>query len=104
MRSPSRRENSSRIGSATWKRLADVQASPMLRILASSAPSSAASRSASSKIRKGAFPPSSIEVWSTCSAEASISFLPTSVDPVKESFRRRGSAISGPVALLEDGW
>ena len=42
--------------------LAAVQAWPMLRILASIAPFTAASRSASSKTRNGALPPSSIEV------------------------------------------
>ena len=39
--------------SATWKRLADVQASPMLRIFAIIAPSTASSRSASSNTRNG---------------------------------------------------
>ena len=69
--------------SATWKRLAEVQASPMFRILAIIAPSTAASRSASSKIRNGALPPSSIETLSTLSAAWAISLRPTSVDPVK---------------------
>ena len=48
----------------------------MLRILAIIAPSTAASRSASSKTRNGALPPSSIETRSTCSADCSISFWP----------------------------
>ena len=65
MRSASLSANSSATDSATWKRLAEVQASPMLRILAIIAPSTAASRSASSKIRNGALPPSSIETLST---------------------------------------
>ena len=94
--------NSSRTDSATWKRFADVQASPMLRIFASSAPSTASSRSASSKIRNGAFPPSSIDTFSTFFADASISERPTSVDPVNDSFRRRPSSISGPVVLPDD--
>ena len=67
----------------------------MLRILAIIAPSTASSRSASSKIRNGALPPSSIETLSTFSAAWAISFLPTSVEPVNESFRRRGSPMIG---------
>ena len=59
------------------------------------APSIAASRSASSKTKNGALPPSSIDTLRTFSADCSISFLPTSVDPVKLSFRRRGSEITG---------
>ena len=89
--------NSSATDAWTWKRLAAVHASPMLRIFASIAPSTAASRSASSKTRNGALPPSSIETRSTFSAACAISVRPTSVEPVKESFLRRGSAISGPV-------
>jgi hypothetical protein len=61
-----RAANSSAIDSCTMNRLAAVQASPMLRILASIAPSTAASRLASAKIRNGAFPPSSMEILSTC--------------------------------------
>ena len=49
-------------------RFAAVQASPMLRNFASIAPSTAASRSASSNDENGALPPSSIEVRSTLSA------------------------------------
>ena len=79
------------------KRLAAVQASPMLRSLASIAPATAASRSASSKTTNGALPPSSIEVRRTVSDASASSRRPTSVDPVKESFRSRESLISGPV-------
>ena len=99
IRSASLLANSSATGAATWKRLADVQASPMLRILAIIAPSTAASRSASSKTRKGALPPSSIDTFSTCPADCSISVRPTSVEPVNDSLRVRGSAISGPMVL-----
>ena len=67
-RSASRSANSSATEAATWKRLADVHASPMLRILAITAPSTAASRSASSNTRNGALPPSSIDTCSTRSA------------------------------------
>ena len=87
--------NSSCTPSATWKRLAAVQASPMLRILAITAPSTAASTSASSKTRNGALPPSSIDTRRTLWADCSISFRPTSVEPVKDSLRSRGSPMIG---------
>ena len=67
-----RAENSSATDACTMNRFAAVQASPMLRILASIAPSTAASRSASPKTRNGAFPPNSIEILSTCSADCAI--------------------------------
>jgi hypothetical protein len=51
---------------------------------------------------KGALPPSSIEVFSTFLAEASISLRPTSVEPVKDSLRSRVSSISGPVTLPDE--
>ena len=89
--------NSSATLSPTWKRLAAVQASPTLRILAIIAPSTAASMSASSNTRNGALPPSSIDRRSSWFEDCSISFLPTSVEPVKDSFRARGSSISGPM-------
>src|SRR5215216_6991283 len=68
----------------------------MLRNLAIIAPSTAAPRSASSKIRKGALPPSSMEVRRMLAAACSSSLRPTSVDPVKLSLRSRGSAMIGP--------
>ena len=74
-------------------RLAAVHASPPLRILASIAPSTAASTSASSKTTNGALPPSSIEVRSTLSADCVTSALPTPVEPVKVSLRSRPSSI-----------
>ncbi len=95
--SPSLVANSSATPSATWKRLAEVQASPTLRILAIIAPSTAASTSASSKIRNGALPPSSIEVLRMFCAACSIRLRPTSVEPVKVSLRSRGSSIRGPM-------
>ena len=94
--------NSSCTRSATWKRLAAVQASPMLRILAITAPSTAASTSASSKTRNGALPPSSIEVRRRPWADCSTSLRPTSVEPVKVSLRRRGSEMIGFETSLED--
>ena len=99
MRSLSRRANSSASDSCTWKRLAAVHASPTLRIFATIAPSTAASRSASSNTRKGAFPPSSIDTRSTCPADCSISLRPTSVEPVKDSLRVRGSCKRGSITL-----
>ena len=95
--------NSCATASATWKRLAAVHASPPLRILAISAPSTAASTSASSKTRKGALPPSSIETRRTWSADCSMSVRPTSVEPVNESLRVRGSLISGSI-IVPDDW
>src|SRR5437763_1720430 len=64
---------------------------PVLRILAIIAPSSAASRSASSSTMKGALPPSSIEQLMTFSAAWASRMRPTSVEPVKESLRTRWS-------------
>ena len=46
-------------------------------------------------------PPSSIETRSTCFADCSISFWPTSVEPVKLSLRRRKSSSSGFETALE---
>ena len=94
--------NSSCTRSATWKRFAAVHASPMLRILAITAPSTAASTSASAKTRNGALPPSSIDVRSTPSADCSISLRPTSVEPVNVSLRSRGSAMIGFDTALDD--
>src|SRR3954453_7140639 len=91
IRSASRRENSSATSACTKKRLAAVQASPPLRILATIAPSRAASRSASSKTRNGALPPSSIEQLTTWSAASFSRIRQTSVDPVKDSLRTRAS-------------
>src|SRR3954453_19381874 len=91
IRSASRRENSSATSACTKKRLAAVHASPPLRILATIAPSRAASRSASSKTRNGALPPSSIEQLTTWSAASFSRIRPTSVDPVKDSLRTRAS-------------
>ncbi len=93
--------NSSATFSATWKRLAAVQASPMLRILAITAPSTAASMSASAKTMNGALPPSSIEVRSRPLADCSTSIRPTSVEPVKVSLRSRGSLMIGLETSLD---
>jgi hypothetical protein len=66
------------------------------------APSRAASRSASSKTRKGALPPSSIEQLTTVGAAAASSSLPTSVEPVKESLRTRGSSSIAATTAPDD--
>ena len=89
--------NSSRTELATWNRLAAVQASPPLRILARIAPSTAASTSASSNTTNGALPPSSIDVRSSLSADCLTRAFPTPVDPVKVSLRSRPSLISASV-------
>jgi hypothetical protein len=60
------------------------------------APSTAASTSASSKTMKGAFPPSSIEVFFIVAAHWASSILPTGVEPVKVSLRTAGLAVSSP--------
>ena len=96
--SASPRAKSSAIGSATWKRLAAVHASPTFRIFATIAPSIAASRSASSKTTNGALPPSSIETRSSWLALCSTSLRPTAVDPVNDSLRVRGSRRSGSMS------
>ena len=49
----------------------------------------------------GALPPSSIEVRLTVEAHSSISCLPTSVEPVKVSFRTSGlDVISRPISAV----
>src|SRR5216684_1668423 len=63
----------------------------ILRILAIIAPSIAASMSASSNTMNGALPPNSIAVLSTWSAALCRSLRPTSVEPVKDTTRTRGS-------------
>ena len=46
-------------------------------------------------------PPSSIETRRICSADCSISLRPTSVEPVNESLRVRGSFSSGSITSPE---
>ena len=89
--------NSSMTALATWMRLAAVQASPPLRILASIAPCTAASMSASSNTTNGALPPSSIDVRSSLSADCFTRALPTPVEPVKVSLRSLPSSTSAVV-------
>src|SRR5207302_8470418 len=56
-----------------------------LRYLEAMAPSTAASRSASSKTMKGALPPSSRESFLTVPAHWAMRILPISVEPVNRS-------------------
>jgi hypothetical protein len=81
-------------------RLVQTQVCPGIPELAVMAPLTAASRSASSKTMKGAWPPSSIETRFTVSAHCFKSRLPTSVLPVKESFRTVLLAQSSPPIAL----
>ena len=99
---PSFSTNVSWMPSCTRNRLAQTQVWPALRYFEASAPSTAASMSASSKTMKGALPPSSIEVRFTVSAHCRISTFPTSVEPVKVSLRTSGfDVISPPIAPAE---
>ncbi len=81
--------NASCTGAWTKNRFAAVQAWPPLRIFATIAPSSAASRSASSRTTNGALPPSSIAHLRTRSAAVRRRRRPTAVEPVKDSMRVR---------------
>ncbi len=68
-------------------RLVQTQVWPAFLNLQAIAPSTALSRSASSKTMNGAWPPSSIEVRLTVSAHCLSRILPTSVEPVNETLR-----------------
>src|SRR3954464_72594 len=88
-------------------RFAHTHVWPALRYLDARAPSTAASRSASSNTRKGALPPSSSESFLTVSAHWRMSTRPVSVEPVKESLRTVGlahhslpMALESPVRML----
>ena len=100
--SASPRANSSATDSCTRNRFAATHVCPALRILAATAPWTAAGTSASANTRNGAFPPSSIEVRSTPSAAPRSRCWPTSVDPVNESLRSRGSASKGATRDSEE--
>ena len=60
---------------------------PHLHHLPAMTPLTAFSRSASSKTRTGAFPPSSSEIFLTVEAQSRMRTLPTAVDPVKDTLR-----------------
>ena len=90
--------------SCTSRRLAHTQVWPVLRYLLAIAPCTAASRSASSNTMKGALPPSSSDTFLIVAAHCAISFLPTSVEPVKVSLRTIGlEVISPPISLARPG-
>jgi len=75
---------------------------PELRYLEAMAPSTAASRSASSKTMKGALPPSSRESFLTVPAHWAMRTLPISVEPVNESLRTMGLEVSSaPISFAE---
>src|SRR5579863_9292572 len=74
----------------------------MLRILANMAPSMAASISASSNTMNGALPPSSIAGLTILSAASCKSLRPTSVEPVNDTTRTRGSCSIAPTTLPEE--
>jgi hypothetical protein len=76
--------------------LAQTQVWPVLRYLAIIAPSTAASTSASSKTMNGALPPNSSESFLIVGAHCAISRRPTSVEPVNDSLRTTGLAVSSP--------
>ena len=101
MRSARPAVNSAATSSWTMKRFAAMQAWPMARILAATAPSTAAGTSASSKTTNGALPPSSIERRRPCRTAVAASDWPTGEEPVNESLRRRGSARTASVTACE---
>src|SRR6266478_7411675 len=82
-------------------RFAQTQVWPALRYLEAMEPSTAASRSASSKTMNGALPPSSSESFLIVSAHCFMSVSPVSVEPVKESLRTAGLAHSSPPMARE---
>ena len=78
--------------------MAQIQVWPELRYLEAAAPSTAASRSASSNTMTGAFPPNSMDTFLTVSAHSLSRVLPTGVEPVKVSLR----IVSLPVSTDEE--
>ncbi len=79
--------------SSTMNRLAATQVCPALRNLATSAPATAASMSASDSTTNGALPPSSSDTRLMSSAAPRRLSRPTSVEPVKPILRIAGAAI-----------
>ena len=77
-------------------RFAVTQVWPVLRYFEAIAPSTAASRSASSNTMSGALPPSSSDTFFTVPAHCDIRSLPTSVEPVNDSLRTVGFDVSSP--------
>src|SRR6266516_3450987 len=88
-------------------RLAHTQVWPVFLYLEASAPSTAASRSASSKTMKGALPPSSMEVFFTVFEHCSRRIFPTAVEPpvstLKTPFGIPARSPSSAIASAEYG-
>src|SRR5678809_333778 len=82
-------------------RFAQTQVWPALRYLEAIAPSTAASRSASSNTMNGALPPSSRESFFTVSAHCFMRRLPVAVEPVNDSLRTSGFEHSSPPIAFE---
>ena len=85
----------------TYNRFAQTQVWPALRYFRDNRPLDAASKSASSKTMKGAFPPSSRESFLIVLALCFMSKRPTSVDPVKVILRTSGLEVISPPISLE---
>ena len=83
-------------------RLTQTHVCPVFRYFDAIAPSTAASRSASSNTMNGALPPSSSDSFFTVAAHCAISTLPTSVDPVNDSFATIGLDVSSPPISAAD--
>src|SRR5690606_3381150 len=91
--------NASKTASATKKRFTATQVCPAFRNLANIAPSTAASKSASSNTIKGALPPNSNDSFFTWVADCFINSFPTAVDPVNDNFLIKGCVLSSyPIA------
>src|SRR5262249_46710950 len=73
-----------------------TQVCPVLRYFDATAPSTAASKSASSNTINGALPPSSSDNFLIVPAHCAINTFPISVDPVNESFLTIGFDVSSP--------
>ena len=85
-------------------RLTHTHVCPVFRYFDAIAPSTAASRSASSNTMSGALPPSSSDSFFTVAAHCAISFLPVSVDPVNDSLRTVGLPVSSaPISVAGPG-
>ena len=86
--------NSSTTDSCTMNRCAHTHVCPLFRNLDKIAPFTAASMLASGKTMNGALPPSSNETFFTVAAHFTASVLPTSVEPVNDSFRTTSLEVS----------
>mmetsp|Transcript_26609 Transcript_26609/g.61142 ORF Transcript_26609/g.61142 Transcript_26609/m.61142 type:complete len:234 (-) Transcript_26609:550-1251(-) len=78
----------------TYSRLMATQVWPLLKKAALNTPSAVAVMSTSSRTMAASFPPSSSRSRLKSRAQASITFLPTSVEPVNTTFRTSGCEVS----------